>query len=442
MDLETAVEAVLVLAALAAGLGILCRLDPAWAATGGIVTSVFNNNWGNVVLPVPIDRVFLLIAIVLVVLRLGAARDRPDIRIASVHWVLAAVAAVGILSALWAGTLAEPSALFSLIDSYGLSLFVMFALAPALFHTARQRTILLGGLVALGGYLSLTAVAETLNLNGLIFPRYIANPALGIHAERARGPFLEAAANGMALFICAVAAAIAASVWREHRRARWIASAVAVACVFASFLTLTRAIWLSVVVASLVVMLGARELRRFVLPALAVGGVAVIAALAFIPALSQSTQQRAADQRPVWDRLNLLTAGERMIAERPLTGVGWGRSAELTSDYQRQSDDFPLTVAQLAIHNVFVAHAAELGLPGAALWVLGLVAAIGTAIGARGPPELRPWRLGLAAIAIQWVIMANFVPLSYAFANLTLWAWAGVVCAWLVRDRGPRMPIG
>ena len=57
-----------------------------------------------------------------------------------------------------------------------------------------KRRILLGTLVAIGAYLSLTAVAEKLGITGLEVPGYISDPTVGIHFGRARGPFVDAGA--------------------------------------------------------------------------------------------------------------------------------------------------------------------------------------------------------------------------------------------------------
>ncbi len=81
------------------------------------------------------------------------------------------------------------------------------------------------------------------------------------------------------------------------------------------------------------------------------------------------------------------------------------------------------------VHNVFLGNASELGIPGAVLWACGLVLAIGGALVRRAPPELEPWRIGLVALAAQWLIVANLTPLPWAFPTLVLWTWAGVVAA-------------
>jgi O-antigen ligase len=423
--LERLLPFVLFFSLLAAIVALVRLSDPAWALTIGIVLTVFSGNWGELGLP-PLDRLFIGLGVLAMLIPIGPPGERPRLKLGFVHVLLVATAAYAVLSAVWAGTIGDSEAYFGLIDRLGLAPFLMFAIAPLAFRTRRQRSILLGGLVALGGYLGLTALFETINLDALVFPGYILDPSVGIHVDRARGPFVEAAAFGLGLFVCGVAALVAAATWRDLRL-RVFATGVAALCMFGTVFTLTRAIWLSSVIAALVALLVARELRRYLLPSLAVGAVAVLAALAFVPSLQDDAQARQADQRPIWDRYNLLAAGERMIAEKPLFGFGWDTADEEITDYFRQADTFPLTGDGLRIHNVFVANAVELGLVGAALWVVTLLAAIGTAILRRGPPELRPWRIGLIAVAVQWLIVANFVPLFFAFPNMILWVWAGVL---------------
>ena len=55
---------------------------------------------------------------------------------------------------------------------------------------------------ALGIYLALTGVAEIAGQWSLVFPRYIADPTLGIHFGRARGPELNSASLGVYLTVC------------------------------------------------------------------------------------------------------------------------------------------------------------------------------------------------------------------------------------------------
>jgi O-antigen ligase len=82
---------------------------------------------------------------------------------------------------------------------------------------------------------------------------------------------------------------------------------------------------------------------------------------------------------------------------------------------------------QIALHNVFLLLAVELGLIGASLYAASLIAVVGSALASRGPPEMRRWRIALLAIALYWIVGAQFVPLGQVFANMIVWMWAGIV---------------
>jgi O-antigen ligase len=118
-----------------------------------------------------------------------------------------------------------------------------------------------------------------------------------------------------------------------------------------------------------------------------------------------------------------------MVEAKPVFGFGWQTFITKGVPYIRQSSSYPLTGAGIEVHNVFLSHAAELGLTGSALWTLALFSAVGGAILRRGPPELAPWRVGLVAIFIAFLVVANLGPLSYPFPNLLLWTWAGLAGA-------------
>jgi hypothetical protein len=80
----------------------------------------------------------------------------------------------------------------------------------------------------------------------------------------------------------------------------------------------------------------------------------------------------------------------------------------------------------IEVHNVFLSHAAELGLPGAALYLLAWGMAVGTPLLRRPSPEWQPWRRASLAVAVTWATVAAFGPLSYPFANSALWLFAGI----------------
>jgi putative inorganic carbon (hco3(-)) transporter len=424
----------LALAALVAAVGLAAlaivawHVDPAYLLIGALALSAFNNHWDAFGLPplVTPDRFLLVAALGSVLLRSPAASNRPPVPMRGVHALLALFLAWAVGSAIAAGTLTESDGLFGIVDRFAVP-FALFVLAPVIFRTARERRVLLGALVAFGAYLGLTALFETLGPRALVYPTFILDASYGYHGSRARGPFIEANANGVGLYVCLVAAAIAAATWREPA-ARIAAGVVGLLCAVGLLLTLTRSVWVASLLATLVSLAAFRETRRFVIPAVA-GIVALsLALLAVFPQLQELTAERTDAHRSVWERRNVNAAALAMVGERPLLGFGWSTFRERNDGYFPLLEDVP-QVAQrrLAVHNVLLTFAIELGLIGAALFVLGFLLAVGGAVATRGPPELLPWRIGLLAIAIFWAVVAMFSPLGQVLPTLIPWLWAGIV---------------
>ena len=269
---------------------------------------------------------------------------------------------------------------------------------------------------------------EGVGLNNLVIPNYIVDPNVGLHFGRARGPFVEAVADGLSLYMCVVAAAIGIAVWRKPW-IRFVCGTVIVLGGLGILFTLTRAVWIGAVAGTLAAMVVVPRARRYIVPALIVGAIGVIAALALVPGLSSKAGDRVNETAPVWDRYNTNNAALRMVEARPIFGFGWQTFVDKGPDFLRQTDAYPLTGAGLEVHNVFLSHLAELGVVGAALWCVALFGAVGGAIVRRGPPELYPWRVGLLAVFVCFLVVANLGPLSYALPNLLLWTWAGIAGA-------------
>jgi putative inorganic carbon (hco3(-)) transporter len=437
---------VLVLAALfgalvVGGLCLTAYVDVAWLFSAAIALTLFSGNWRQLGFPTLVspDRLLLIVAFVVFLLRDPAQGRRPYVRLTPTHAVLLVAAAFAICSALAAGTIGEVSTLAPLIDRFGLVPFLLFLTGPVAFASEHQRRILLVTFLAIGAYLGLTALFEGLGAHALIFPRYIVDASAEAQAGRARGPFLDAAINGVALFYCAVAATVA-YVTIPRAGVRRVAVAVAALCLFDLIFTLERSVWVGAIAAALCVAAATPTLRRRLPVAAAVAAVATVGAFAVVPGLRQHTTERIGDERTEWDRLNLDTAAENMILARPLLGFGLGTFQERSGPYFEQSASFPLTNTGGELHNVFLSVATELGLVGASIWLLGLILAVGGAIVVRGPPELYPWRISLLAMAVMWLIVANLTPLVKAFPNQALWLWAGVVWpwryAWVRSERG------
>ena len=399
-------------------------IDTAWILSIGVALSIFSGNWAYMHMPVPLDRVVIFTGIATLLVRPVILPDAPRVPVRRIHLLLAFLILYAVASSAWANTLTQHEALFELLDRLGAVPFLLYLVAPVAFATERQRTILLGTLAVVGAYLGATAFFEMIGPRSLVFPSFINNPALGIHDGRARGPFLEAGADGLAMFCCAVATIMLLDRPRKGW-IRWAVIAIAGLCLLGLVLTLTRQVWAGAAAGALLASVGSRRLRRH-LPAVVVAGVVVIGgALVIIPGLQAKVDARASAQKPVWDRLNSDAAALRMIESRPLLGFGWGTFPRYSSQYYHVAKSYPLSAVG-EVHNVVLSNLAELGAVGLGLWLVGLGLAMVAPFRLRGPPELEIWKLGLIAIAVGWFVQANFAPLAYAFDNYLPWLFAGI----------------
>jgi putative inorganic carbon (hco3(-)) transporter len=458
-------------AGLLGAVGLACvavMARPAWTLSLGLALSVFNTHWSNMGVPFSVDRVFLVAGVASVVVREVRAGGWRRLRTEPVHWLLAVAALYAVVSAVLVGTVGDHSAQAGLLGRLGIIPYLLFFVAPFAFREERDRRVLLGTLVALGAYLGVTALLETTGPKALVVPGYITDPNVGIHFGRARGPLVEASGNGFVLFACLIACVMAFGTWRSRRwrqvsvaiaalctlgvlftvtRSTWLAAgigavaamlvtpstrrllvpsaAIAALCALGVLFTVTRSTWLAAGIGAVAAMLVTPSTRRLLVPSAAIAALLVAGAFATIPGLSGKADSRANSQQPVWDRENSDAAAGRMIDAHPLFGFGWGRFGSDSPDYYVMNPNYPLT-GTLDLHNVFLSNAVELGLLGTLLWLLALLAGVLGSILRRGPPELGPWRVGLVALFVAWLVIANTTPMSLAMPTLLLWMWAGV----------------
>jgi putative inorganic carbon (hco3(-)) transporter len=432
----------LALAPVAVAAGVLAArrlwsMHPAPVMCAAIALNVFSGSWSQLGLGgLPLDRLLLAFVVAQFLLCAPGVEHAPRLRVRGVHLLLALTVLYALGSAAAAGTLTSESGALALADQLGIVPFIAFLLAPAVFAGERERNLLLATLVALGAYLGLTAIFETLGPHALVFPRYVLRADTALSEEaRAGGPFRAAIAEGFACYACAVAAVIAACTWRD-RRARRLAAATALIGIAGCLLTLERGVWIAVLAASLAAALATRAGRRRLVPLALVVSVGLGGALAVSPTLAHDVSTRAGDQSTVWDRQNQVAAGLRMLAVKPLLGFGWERYTSADLEYFRQAPDRPMsgyshagyeTLGQLLpLHETYLSTAVELGLLGALLWAASLAWGVGGAALERGPPELAIWKAGLLAVFLCFLTIALFNPYQSAFPVLVLWTWAGL----------------
>ncbi|HEY6549576.1 MAG TPA: O-antigen ligase family protein [Solirubrobacterales bacterium] len=416
----------------------LWELPPAVTMCAAIVLTVLSGGWSQMGLAgLPLNRLLVAVVLLQIFLRAPGVARMPRIPLRNVHLLIGLTLIYALASAAAAGTLVSKDGFLQLFDVFGVVPFLLFLVAPAVFAGRRERDLLLATLVGLGAYLGLTAIFESLGPQALVFPSYIRHfEAETLSAVKASGPFQSPTAMGFACFACAVAALIALAQWRQ-RWGRCLALFVAAACIFGCFLTLERGVWIATIIATVVAALATQTGRRLLAPGIAISAVALIGVFALVPSLSQSASERATYQQSLWDRQNQTAAGLRMVQDKPLFGFGLDRYAAESVDYFRQPADYPMTGYThgitigvpdpiLPIHNTYLSHAVELGLLGALLWLASIAWATGGAILARGPASLRPWKLGLLAIAVFFLVVCVVDPHTAPFPMVLMLVWAGL----------------
>jgi hypothetical protein len=185
-----------------------------------------------------LDRVAFLLLVFVVVLRGLVLRRRATIADPAI-WPMATLLLLGLGSLL---TQPYDPQSWSVFAAKWVVPFALYHLAGSVFdNPAALRRFETFTMIVLC-YLCLIAILFLFGAKELIFPRYILDKGLGIHADRARGPFLQAVANGVTLNMLGL---LALNSFRRGRLKGLLAILLAVALPLAILATQTRAVWLS-----------------------------------------------------------------------------------------------------------------------------------------------------------------------------------------------------
>lgn len=274
-------------------------------------------------------------------------------------------------------------------------------------------------------YLSFTSIAFLVGAKSLIFPHFILDESLGFHADRARGPLLQAVANGVSLNLLAVVGLHA------YRRGsvRGAKTFLLLASVpLAILATMTRAVWLSFAGTLLVLAWQCRNprIRRACVVVVIFAG----AAAALIMSSSKfgdSVSDRLQEQGPIDYRTAVYAGAWQMFLEHPIGGWGFHQMPSQLPRYVSGYEENTLYP-----HNTYLELMVEHGLIGLGLYVWLMW-------------EL--WQLGSGAIRAEercgfldggfhrfWPILlgvywmnAAVVVMSYQFVNGLLFTMAGML---------------
>jgi O-antigen ligase len=364
------------------------------------------------------DRVAFGILVFFVALRTMALRDKIPF-LAGLSLPMLGLLALAVLRAL-----REPfdAQNWSIIASKYIVPFALFHIAVLVFRGASQRRHFEVFVVCTLAYLVFIAIAFLVDARSLIFPRFILDDSLGFHPDRARGPFLQAVANGVSLNILGILVIALPQKGKTVARLLWLVLPLAVLA------TMTRAVWISFAVSTIV--LGFRLVERRVLAVcalLAVAGLVGGLALGFSDhSLKTALWDRTGERGPVEARLAVYYAGWSMFQERPFTG--WAASG-MYAELARRMEGYHLRT--FYVHNTYLALLVEFGVPGLALYGI-LFFNLFRLSRHRPPGESGP----VASLRKVWPIVlsvylfnAFFVDMAYQFVIGLMFTIAGMLCA-------------
>jgi O-antigen ligase len=371
-------------------------------------------------IPLTIDR------LVLVGLAAAYVVQRRLCRIESVPWgrtewlavAFFCVLAVSTISHDWnVGAAGEVSPVWRLIGGYAIPI-ALYMLARQAMRTDLQVRRLHISLALFGLYLAFTGIFEATGQWWLVFPKFIADPNLGVHFGRARGPMVQSVTYGHYVAVCLLAAVVGAlSAPRGVKLLIGLLVPVFAAAIYASY---TRSVWIGTALA-LALALGVMLDRRFrpvVLGVIAAAG--LVAAIAnFDSLLGFRREGSAADTRSSADvRAAFAYVSWQMFLDRPLVGCGFGQFPQAKLPYLAdRSTALNLEAMRgLVHHNTFLSVLTETGLVGLALYVAWMAAMAKTAwrlSRRRDRPHARCHGIFTLAALVVYLVQAVFHELSY-----------------------------
>jgi len=368
-----------------------------------------------------IDRVAFGLLVIGVAARAVILRQRL-FALERASWPMMALTAVAVLSV--AGQPFDQES-WCLLAAKFIVPFTLFHLAALVFtDEASMRRFEVFSLIVLA-YLSFTAIAFLVGAKELIFPHFILDESLGHQADRARGPLLQAVANGVSLNLLGLLALHALRRGTLRGLKAWLLLG---SLPFAILATMTRAVWLSFAGTLFVLTLRSpsRMLRRVCL-GMALMGVAGVAIALSSPGSNNALTDRFEERGPVDYREAVYRGSWDMFLERPL--AGWGIN-QMPSELARHVNGYREKV--LFPHNTYLELLVEHGVIGLALylWLMRELWKLGrrtmplnerSGFLDRNLHDLWPILLG-----VYW-INAALVVMNYQFVNGFLFTIAGML---------------
>jgi len=247
--------------------------------------------------------------------------------------------------------------------------FAAFLFAKRYLVAERDLSFVFHALFYLAVYLGIMAFFEFLDLRQYVYPRFINDPKVWLHLDRARGPFKNAALNGFTLIIGFICGVQLLSFKRGFAR---LLHLILMSVFFpAIFFTLTRSIYLCFLF-TLGTLLPAHRtpFSKWKLLALPLA-LAVI--VAFMNLSRQASSERRAggvyQVQEVLIREALIKRSAIMIADNPVFGVGLAQFIPASVAKYRGLVPVAESFQETSQHHQLLTIAVELGLIGISVYL-------------------------------------------------------------------------
>lgn len=405
-----------------------------------VASAVFGANFYVLRFPgffdISIERLlFLLIVFTLVVgLFQGRVQFQKNITIEVIMGLFVTVSLYSMLQTGFLPTSPDfPSPWFVFISGY-LFPFVVFVYAKHYIVHNNDTILIFHALFYFGLYLAIIAFFEYSDLRQYVFPSYINDPELSLlHLERARGPFLNAAFNGVGILIGLISGLHLLQTKKGF--GKFFYQAALLLFFPGVFFTLTRSVYLGLLI-TLLIFLGwyKTSFSKWKLISLPLALVLILAVANAPRLLSEDRREGGVYQvAEVNIRLALLEKSYTLFAENPLTGVGLAQfiPASLRS-YTGRTPFVAEEAGSQFQHNHLLGIATELGAPGLLLYLLMIVLILRrlNQLAGKLPPDgIMGNNLRIVILAIWCVYLNNnlFVePSNNIFVNAVPFLFAGL----------------
>lgn len=302
--------------------------------------------------------------------------------------------------------------------------FSAYCIARRVRYDRRDLEKVMMCLSFVGLYLALTALAYHYEIDWLVWPSYILDPTVGIHPNRARGPFVDAGVMGRVLVILFLCGVFSLQVSQGVRKRILQVEVVLVA--ISVYLTYSRSTWLAFAIFIFLLLVLKTNMRP------SAAKVAVLVVIAFLVGVGSkfsfqdgtlfSKRQQTVDYRMA----NYQYALEQAV-DHPIIGMGFGRFAKEMEEGARVSGiDISLADGN---HNYFLGLQVELGIAGTLPYVAVLLLILGASCSAfkqldRNREHLeRNLALIVIAVVCEMLFVGQFADLRFHPMQHTLTFW-------------------